>query len=655
MRRSVRMYRKQQMHLIIVIVSSLLSSINCAAQEEGAAKRKGVSTSPAALIIGRENTGVDDRYAEEIQRLERFVERLMGEHQVPGVAVAFYRDDFTWSCGFGYANLKTKTPVQGDTIFRLASVTKPLTAVAALNLVEAGRLDLDKEVQEYVPYFPKKRWPLTARHLIGHMGGIRDYRESELHLTTHHTTRQAIEIFMESDLIAQPGTAKRYSSYGYDLLGGVIEGAAEMPFDQYLREHVWNPLGMNDTMMGIASRVAANQAQGYVLGPGGPKDCESVDLSSRFAAGGVLSTVEDLMRFSRGLDEGKILDPATQMEMATSMKTPEGLPTEYGMGWGVDCLSGFWTILHPGGQQGATTILVRFPGERFAVAVLCNLENASQFTSKCAAAVYQLVLGTIKTRVESDAPEDFRKLHMVWHTGLGYISKFGKPVTLEAAELTRCFAYINDIDSTKPGARRKIIQGLSEEHGSAVYAIGSYMAHRLGERHGVARLDEYRRGGAIPFFADYIAMYKNDRSIPRSCHFSRDLEGRVASWEDSWKRTWTDETRRFALLAPSEFKDAAPRLLELFKGESVFPSFNMPFEMNTLAYDLKSKGDAKSGLELLLVATELFPSEANLFDSVGEFYLKMGQKAKATEYYSTALKKDPNLRTARIALKRLGQ
>src|SRR5262245_5619827 len=197
-----------------------------------------------------------------------------------------------------------------------------MTAVAVIQLADAGKIDLDAEIQTYVPYFPRKGHPVTVRQLLGHLGGIPHYRnfEKELHIKEHKTTREAIDIFKDFDLVAEPGTKYQYSSYGFNLLGAAVEGASSQSYGDYMREHVWAPLGMKDTRMDDPADIIPNRVHGYDWEGGKLRNSEFVDVSSRFAGGGTRSTVLDLLKFARGFTDSKLVSAGRVKEMTRPMR-----------------------------------------------------------------------------------------------------------------------------------------------------------------------------------------------------------------------------------------------------------------------------------------------------------------------------------------------
>ena len=495
----------------------------------------------------------DDRYAEDIRMIEDYIEKELERLKIPSLSIAFYKDDFFWKKSFGYAGLEYKIPAKPDTLYRLASISKPITAVGILRLMQEGKLRLDDEVQKYVPYFPRKRWPITIRHLLSHLSGISHYLnyDEEGHFKKHFTTEESIGVFKDWKLESEPGTKFNYTTYGFNLLGAVIEGASGKPYAEYMRENVWKPLGMDNTTMDIADEILMNRASGYRRIDGEVKNCEFVDISSRFAGGGIRSTAVDLVNLSKSLDEGKVLSEENQMMMYTSMVTKDGRVTGYGMGWGIDFIQGFWNVSHGGGQQGTSTHLLRFPGEKFAVAVTCNEEG--QNTSRYSYLISALILGAFPYRMEAPSADNYWRLRLSFLVGLGYYSKFGTTFAVDDEDLKESFAYFNKLDPDAEKFRQQINDGEELSTGAPLVKVGTYMAEKIKERHGEGMLDELRRNGSIPFFKTYIDLYKSDSSIPGEYKFTEDFEKMLEEWSSSYEKTWTDETRKYFLVPVVDF------------------------------------------------------------------------------------------------------
>jgi CubicO group peptidase (beta-lactamase class C family) len=323
--------------------------------------------------------GLAQTRQEELKQFDDFVALQMKLDKTPGLTIGFIKDNFEWVKGYGFADLENNVPAKAESAYRLASVTKSMTAVAIMQLVEKKKINLDAEVQTYVPYFPKKQWPVTVRQVLGHLGGISHYKNFELegHIKTRKSTREAIAIFENFDLVAEPGTRYSYSSYGYNLLGAIIEAASGMSYGEYMRQNIWLPLGMTDTRMDDPLEIIPNRVRGYQLLDGKVQNSEFIDISSRFAGGGTRSTVPDLLKFAKGIMNEKLVTSTSLNLMTTSMSTRAGRLTDYGMGWETEPYNGRYMLIHSGGQQETRTLLYVLPSRRLAVAVAANFEGSN--------------------------------------------------------------------------------------------------------------------------------------------------------------------------------------------------------------------------------------------------------------------------------------
>jgi CubicO group peptidase (beta-lactamase class C family) len=312
--------------------------------------------------------------------LERLAADGHKQSGAPGMSVAVVVNDrLAWSSGFGLADVENDVPARANTVFRIASISKPIAATAVMQLVERGRVALDDPIQKYVPAFPAKgEQTVTVRHLMTHTSGIRHYRDGEMESRdSYSTVADALRIFKDDPLLFVPGTKYSYSTYAYNLLAGVVETASGLAFEEYLERHVWGPAGMNATYFDRVDALVPKRAEQYVRAGSSWRNAPYADLSNKWAGGGILSTAEDLARFHIALDEGKLLKPATLEEMYTPYRLADGTDSAYALGWNVstDDRGRRW-IAHSGGATGGTTYLLRDPARKVAVAILCNLQSA---------------------------------------------------------------------------------------------------------------------------------------------------------------------------------------------------------------------------------------------------------------------------------------
>jgi len=298
---------------------------------------------------------------------------------IPGLALAVAVDGkIMYSEGFGYADLEERVPVWPTTKFRIGSISKPLTAVALMQLVEAGKVDLDAPVQKYVPSFPDKGAPITVRMVAGHLAGIRHYQGQEFANQKHYTNvLEGLKIFENDPLVSPPGAKFNYSSYGFNLLSAVIEAASGEEFLPYMQAHVFTPLGLAHTTADQNTRIIEQRSRFYELPKDGAvENAIYVDNSYKWAGGGFLSTAEDLVRFGSAMMAPGVLKAETLKEMVTPQKTKSGEATEYGIGWFVrKTQSGKHIFEHSGGSVGGTSQLIVYPDQHLVVALVTNLSE----------------------------------------------------------------------------------------------------------------------------------------------------------------------------------------------------------------------------------------------------------------------------------------
>lgn len=311
-------------------------------------------------------------------RIDRLVEAVMRTNSIPGLSVAVVRRGVpVWSAGYGMADLENFVPARPITVYRLASVSKPITAVAVMQLSERGALDLDASIQRYVPEYPEKPWPLTARQLLCHQGGIRNWTEEEFVSTRHYgTIAESISLFRDDPLVHEPGTHTTYSSFGYSLLGRAIETASGQRYFDYLRANVFEPADMEWTRIDDVQTIIPNRARGYRLtGGGNILNSPLSDTSNRIPGGGLVGTVEDVARFAAALMGGALVKPDTLKVMWTPQKTRNRRATGFGLGFVIARRGGQREIYHTGGQSRVSTLLYMRPDRRLAVVLLTNLEG----------------------------------------------------------------------------------------------------------------------------------------------------------------------------------------------------------------------------------------------------------------------------------------
>ncbi|MFC1565106.1 serine hydrolase domain-containing protein, partial [candidate division KSB1 bacterium] len=273
-----------------------------------------------------------------------------------------------------YADLENSIPASGATVYRIASISKPITAICLMQLVEKGEVDLQDDIRKYVPAFPKKRWTITLWHLMTHTSGIRHYNSGEFGVMEHFEKfEDTINIFKDDTLKFEPGTRYSYSTYGFNLLQGVIESVSTRSFERYLSENIWIPSGMLSAGIELKEKLVLNRARGYNKTDGRVVNARYTDVSIKYAAGGMIASVEDLVKLFNALDSGKLLPENRVQEMYSVQYQRRNPGNGSGLSWSVNTDSnGRKRVSHSGGAMGFRSMLINFPDEKIIIAVISN-------------------------------------------------------------------------------------------------------------------------------------------------------------------------------------------------------------------------------------------------------------------------------------------
>ncbi|MGH9840036.1 MAG: serine hydrolase domain-containing protein [Blastocatellia bacterium] len=345
------------------------------------------------------------RYAEARRQGRTAVRAMMEMAGIPGMSVDVARNgEIIWSEGFGYADLEHRAPVTPLTRFRIASVSKVVTAAAVARLNESGKLDLDAPIQRYAPSFPDKGHTITTRQLTGQLGGIRHYEKKDhaegqnIDFKHYDTTVAALAIFKDDPLIAAPGARYNYSTFGYTLVGAVVEAACGRDFLACVSEYVFQPLRMRQTVADDRAYIVPYRSSSYQMGDEGRiVNAPYMDSSYKRAAGGFVSTAEDLVLFGSAHLRPGFLKAETLDLLFTSQRTSSGQETGVGIGWRM--MTDLWGrrfVHHSGSQPGSRSVLVVYRDAGVVVALLSNLSGTPGFVEGTAQAIAEPFLRALE-------------------------------------------------------------------------------------------------------------------------------------------------------------------------------------------------------------------------------------------------------------------
>jgi serine beta-lactamase-like protein LACTB, mitochondrial len=358
-----------------------------------------------ALAAAHQQTG-SAVPASSVARIEVAVTAFMGRVNAPGLSLAIGVDGrVQFENGYGLADVENFVPAKASTVYRLASVSKPITAVATMQLVERHRLTLEDTVGQWLPDAPAPLRPITVRQLLSHQSGIRHYTpqedDSSKHYPQHYVTlRDALAIFKNDPLVHAPGAQMTYTTYGYTLLGVIIEEASGQNYVDFVTENIFKPLEMMHSRPDTPHTIVPNRSRGYAKTDAGVlRNAGFMDPSYKIPGGGWLSTGGDMVRFGLALQAGMLLKRETFQQMTTMQRVGGKEDTFYGLGWIVegwgvpDAPRVPGLVWHGGVQQGVTTNLYLLLPDHTVVAVMTNLEGEGLALTKLASEITNIVLG----------------------------------------------------------------------------------------------------------------------------------------------------------------------------------------------------------------------------------------------------------------------
>ncbi|HEX5874818.1 MAG TPA: serine hydrolase domain-containing protein [Pyrinomonadaceae bacterium] len=313
--------------------------------------------------------------AAQADKVDDYVKAQMEKQHIPGVSLLVIKDDkIIKSQGYGLANVELNVPATADTVYKIGSVSKQFLATGIMLLVQDGKISLDDPVAKFLEGTPDTWKPITVRHLLTHTSGI--VREAP--------GFDPLKIQNEADVIKTayplplrftPGEKYEYCNVGYFTLAEIISKVSGKPWGDFLKERVFEPLGMNSTRTTNMTELVPNRANGYVWRNGKLQNA-SIYFALR-PSGAFLSTINDLAKWDAALNTGKILKPSTLEQMWTPVKLNNGTTSLYGFGWELTPIRDHKQVNHGGSLPGFRAQYTRFVDDKISIAVLTNGDNAN--------------------------------------------------------------------------------------------------------------------------------------------------------------------------------------------------------------------------------------------------------------------------------------
>lgn len=367
--------------ICIAIASTLL--INCTKPSK--APNSGSSTKDPILVNF------------DLQKIDKLILSEMESQEIPGVSVAIVHSGKTvYKKSFGLANIEYSVKVKTESPFKIASLTKPLTAIAIMQLVENEKISLDDKIESYVDSIPASWKPITIRQLLTHTSGLADYFQAPAWSWKNSwrldlTHREFLQMCSKSPMAYQPGEKMKYCNTGYYLLGMVIEKASNMSYAEYLSQHIFKPIGMSHSQRDRSQLVIHDRASGYTLNNGELENSEYTSDTWAYSEGGVITTAEDLAKLDSSFYTEVLLKKSSIEQLWTPAKLSNGSigvigdngagkPNYYGAGWFISDYKGHKLILAGGNKPGYTCTYFRFPDSQISIIILSNLSSSQLYS-----------------------------------------------------------------------------------------------------------------------------------------------------------------------------------------------------------------------------------------------------------------------------------
>ena len=349
--------------------------------------------SPRASTAGQAATANDSALAAKIDAVMAEIYKP-GE---PGAAVIVRKDGQTiFRKGYGMADLELGVPVEPDMVFRLGSITKQFTAVSILMLAQDGKLKLQDEITKFLPDYPTQGRRITVEHLLTHTSGIQSYTDMPEWLPLWRkdfTVKELVDLFKDKPMQFEPGRSWAYNNSGYVLLGAIIEKTSGKTYEDFVADNIFKPLGMKGSCYGNTDPVIPRRVPGYQAAKGGFVNAPYLSMTQPYAAGSLLSTVDDLAIWSDAVFAGKLVRREWLSKAFTPYRLQNGELSGYGYGWFVGDLAGHRSIEHGGGINGFTSYEMTFPEDRIFIAILTNSAIAGRDPEPRAVKIAWLTLG----------------------------------------------------------------------------------------------------------------------------------------------------------------------------------------------------------------------------------------------------------------------
>lgn len=336
----------------------------------------------------------------QTEDLIKYIKSYQKNKDIPSISAGLLMNaKTTWTYTTGLADIENNVSATNKTVYRIASISKMMTAVAIMQLVEKGKINLDEDIRKYVSYYPQKKWKFSVRQILTHTSGIRTYNGEEFdNKTNFSSVKDAVMYIADDSLKFEPGTKYLYSTLSYNLLAAAIENVTGQSYFDYMKENIFKPAGMNTTYFDFYNQIIPNRASGYTKNRFRKiENAPLADLTIKFPGGGILSNIDDMLKFAKAIFNNTLIKKSTLDSMLVPVKLSNGETKNYGLGISIGVDNEKRKFFgHSGAGTGFVSQILFYPDEKIAAVHLMNLKDRN--LDNLAQSLVMLVLRTDVTQ-----------------------------------------------------------------------------------------------------------------------------------------------------------------------------------------------------------------------------------------------------------------
>ncbi|MFN3939855.1 MAG: serine hydrolase, partial [Chitinophagales bacterium] len=330
---------------------------------------------------------------------------------------------------FGMASLELAVPLKEDHVFAIGSMTKQFTGVCILQLAQEGKLHLQDNINKYLPDYNTHGRKITIEHLLTHTSGIPGFTELDTFasiLNKDVTPPELLALFQEEELLFEPGSDWSYSNSGYNVAGVIIEKVSGMKYEDYLQKKIFDPLHMTSTTTGSKNKIIPRMVNGYSPGAASYSPAREFSWTWPFAAGMIVSNVDDLLKWDEALYTNKILNEEYRKIAFQNYVLSTGDSANYGYGWAIGNFEDKKIIRHGGAIDGFLSDAMRIPSAHLYIAILTNNTKQSpvDITNEIANTLLNLGINASETALNKKEMEDFAGTYALRRLGGRLVSNY---------------------------------------------------------------------------------------------------------------------------------------------------------------------------------------------------------------------------------------